>query len=73
MAVSDGFKAIKAASEKGQKIFGMMVTDGGQHLVGMISRNGILLFMRPKHVHILIKKHIRRIAVVENGAIAGII
>ncbi len=120
-AVSDAVRAFKAASNKGRKVFGMMVTDAEQHLVGMISMYDILLFMRPKHVHvwgamddidlagvmeeacqraksirvgdimttevitvkpathllrvmdIMIKKHIRRIPVVENGVIAGIV
>ena len=38
-------------SEK-KKIFGLMVTDHGDHLVGMLSMYDILLFIQPKHIQI---------------------
>ncbi len=111
----------KATEEEKQKVFGMMVTDKNNKLVGMLSMYDILLFIRPKHIHIwgmmedidieglvehacdraksifvgdimttdvitvspdthlmmildiMIKKHIRRIPVVEGEDILGII
>ena len=35
-----------------RRLFGMMVTDPDRRLVGMISMYDILLYMRPKHIHI---------------------
>ena len=111
----------KATEDTGKKIFGLMVIDDKEKLVGMISMYDILLFLRPKHIHvwgpmedvdigkilevsfnktrsvhvgdlmtpdvitvfpqthifkildIMIKKHIRRLPVVEDGNIRGII
>jgi len=40
-----------SASEK-KKIFGLMVTDHNDHLVGMLSMYDILLFIQPKHIQI---------------------
>ena len=40
-----------SAGEK-KKIFGMMVTDDDDRLVDMLSMYDILLFLRPKHIHI---------------------
>ena len=122
MPLSQAVQEFKQASEQeGRKIFGMMVVDGGQRLIGMLSMFDILLFMRPKHIHIwgvmedidiagivdkacertktvlvgdimtpevltitpeaqtltlldiMIKKHIRRLPVVQNGQILGIV
>lgn len=112
---------IKASQEEGKKVFGMMVLDENAKLAGMLSMFDILLFMRPKHIHIwgmmddidvaglvdmacektktilvgdimspevltitpdthkfmildiMIKKHIRRLPVVEDGNILGIV
>ena len=44
------FKTASDAEEK--KIFGMMVTDAEDRLVGMLSMFDILLFIQPKHVKI---------------------
>lgn len=111
----------KASREEKRRLFGMMVLDSNGILVGMLSMYDILLFMRPKHVHIwgkmddidiagiidqscertrsirvgdimsqeivtidpethkfmildiMIKKHIRRLPVVEGGKILGIV
>jgi len=120
--VNQAVKLFKQVSrEEGRKIFGMMVVDSDGHLVGMISMYDILLFMRPKHIHIwgmmddidtagiigkacektksvlvgdimtpevititpqthilmildiMIKKHVRRLPVLENGKITGIV
>lgn len=40
------------SSTLGRKMFGLMVTDGEERLVGMLSMYDILLFIQPKHVHI---------------------
>lgn len=118
-------KAVKlfkqASQEEGRKIFGIMVLDHQGNLAGMLSMYDILLFMRPKHIHIwgmmddidipglvnkacenaksilvgdimtpdlttinpdthkflildiMIKKHIRRLPVVEDGKLLGIV
>ena len=51
--VSEAVEAFKRASQaEGRKIFGMMVLDQQQQLVGMLSMFDILLFLRPKHIHI---------------------
>ena len=51
--ISDAVKAFKNASQnEGRKIFGMMVIDEKERLIGMISMYDILLYMRPKHIHI---------------------
>ncbi|MGW8195437.1 MAG: CBS domain-containing protein [Desulforhopalus sp.] len=120
--VSEAVKLFKKASrEEGRRIFGMMVLDDVGKLVGMLSMYDILLFMRPKHIHIwgmmedidiagiidmacgkaqsmlvgdimtpevitigpdthkllvldtMIKKHVRRLPVVEDGSLLGIV
>ena len=51
--ISEAVRMFRKASEKEQKkVFGMMVTDDAGRLIGMISMYDILLFMRPKHIHI---------------------
>lgn len=51
--VSQAVRLFKQASEKeGRKIDGMMVINDEKQLVGMLSMYDILLFMRPKHIHI---------------------
>ncbi len=42
---------LAAESEK-KKVFGLMVTDDSDHLVGMLSMYDILLFIQPKHIQI---------------------
>lgn len=120
--VSDAVRLFKEASrEQGRKVFGMMVLDDEDKLVGMLSMYDILLFTRPKHIHIwgmmddidiagivdmacekarsvqvgdimtpevitigpethkflildiMIKKHVRRLPVVEDGRLLGIV
>lgn len=120
--VNQAVQSFKDASqEEGKKVFGMMVLDDQGNLVGMLSMFDILLFMRPKHIHIwgmmddidvaglvnaacektksilvgdimstevitispdthkfmildiMIKKHIRRLPVVEDGNLLGIV
>ncbi len=121
-SVAEAVKAFQTASgmEK-KKVFGLMVTDEKDHLVGMLSMYDILLFIHPKHIHvwgemedvdlsefyegrmervksvrvedimtpevvtirpdthlmviadIMIKKHIRRLPVVEGKEVVGIV
>jgi CBS domain-containing protein len=120
--IADAVRAFRKASQAEKKsIFGLMVTDDNDHLVGMLSMYDILLFIQPKHMHILgemedidpdqlfderlervkkiqvqdimstdvitaspdmhiltivdimIKKHIRRIPVIENREVVGIV
>ena len=122
MPISEAVKMFKSAGAiEGRKIFGMMVTNSAGQLAGMLSMHDILLFIRPKHVHIwgmmedldvsgmilsscaqarnvqvadimtaeiisvtpdthlllvldiMLKKRVRRLPVVENGMIQGII
>ena len=121
-SIAEAVKIFRRASEEEQsKVFGMMVTDEEDRLIGIISMYDILLLMRPKHIHIwgmmddiditglvhnaceraksivvgdimttdvvtvtpnthlmmildiMIKKHIRRIPVVEGEKIQGIV
>lgn len=120
--LTEAVAAFQAAGrEEGRKIFGLMVVDEDDHLVGMLSMYDILLCIQPKHmkiwgemedldldqlfpdllerarnirvgdimttevvttspdIHILavadimVKKHIRRLPVTENGRIIGIV
>ena len=120
--VNRAVTAFKEASlEEGRKIFGMMVLNDNSQLVGMLSMYDILLYLRPKHIHIwgmmedidvkglvdsactktskilvgdimspdiitihpdthkfmildiMIKKHIRRLPVVDDGDLLGIV
>ena len=53
MPLADAVKMFKQAGEESrQKVFGMIVTAGDGHLVGMLSMYDILLFIRPKHIQI---------------------
>ena len=111
----------RASQELHQTVFGLMVTDAAENLVGMISMYDILLLLRPKHIHIwgemenleitgileaacqrakgvlvgdimtteviiitpdthllhvidiMIKKHVRRLPVMDNGKVIGIV
>jgi CBS domain-containing protein len=119
--IAEAVKLFKHSEAGGRRVFGIMVTDDDGRLVGMLSMYDILLFIRPKHIHIwgmmddidiagvianacqqakpirvgdlmtadvvtvspqthlmmvldlMIKKHIRRLPVIENGKIAGIV
>jgi CBS domain-containing protein len=49
-SIAEAVKLFRAASHAEQKkIFGMMVVDERDRLVGMLSMYDILLFVRPKH------------------------
>ena len=120
--ISQAVKRIRQASrEQGKNVFGMMVTDENDHLVGMLSMYDILLFVQPRHagvwaemedldqagmfadmlgrvknirvgdlmtpdvvtispdthlmviVDLMIKRHIRRLPVVDDGDVVGIV
>lgn len=110
-----------AGMEEGKRIFGLMVIDEDDRLVGMVSMYDILLFVQPKHIHVwseiedleaqvlfgelldrvksvqvsdimttgvvtvkpdthamviadlMIKRHIRRVPVVEGNSLVGIV
>jgi CBS domain-containing protein len=52
--IAEAVSAFQKASEsEGKKIFGMMVTDDEDRLVGMLSMYDILIYIQPKHVAIL--------------------
>jgi len=111
----------RASREQGKNVFGLMVTDDHEQLVGMLSMYDILLFVQPRHadiwqeladeeqagafgellgrvksirvgdlmttevttitpqthlmtiVDIMIKRHIRRLPVVSDGEVVGIV
>lgn len=53
-SVAEAIHQFSIAGEKeGKKIFGMMVIDEQDHLVGMLSMFDILLYIKPKHIGIL--------------------
>lgn len=121
-SIGEAFSTFQKATEvEGKKIFGMMVTDDDDRLVGMLSMYDILNYVQPKHVaifgemddleptqvyqnrlktiqsilvddimttdvvtirpdttliviaEIMIKKHIRRLPVVNEQAVVGIV
>jgi CBS domain-containing protein len=42
----------RASVESGRRIFGLMVIDDDEHLVGILSMYDILTLLQPKHIHI---------------------
>jgi CBS domain-containing protein len=51
--IADAVNGFQAASrELGKHVFGMMVTDNADRLVGMLSMYDILLFVQPRHADI---------------------
>ena len=120
--ITEAVKRFQSASrEQGKNVFGLMVTDDNEQLVGMLSMYDILLFVQPRHaeiwqeladkeqatafgellgrvksirvgdlmttevttitpqthlmtiVDIMIKRHIRRLPVVSEGEVVGIV
>lgn len=52
-SIFEAVKVFKEASDKeGRRIFGIMVIDDNDQLVGILSMYDILQFLQPKHVHI---------------------
>ncbi len=52
--IVEAVRRFQTASDAEQKkVFGLMVTDENDHLVGILSMYDILMFIQPKHVHIL--------------------
>jgi CBS domain-containing protein len=51
--IAEAVRAFETATvEEGKRIFGLMVTDEQDRLVGMLSMYDILLFIQPKQVHL---------------------
>ncbi len=50
--LTEAIELIRKAGSKGRRVFGLMVVDGDNKLAGMISMYDILLYLRPKHIHI---------------------
>lgn len=51
--IAEAAQCFKEASAKAERrVFGMMVIDQNDHLVGILSMYDILLFFQPKHAHI---------------------
>ena len=111
----------RASAESGRQVFGLLVVDDEERLVGMLSMYDIFLLLRPKHTHIwgemgdldlngllkaacdraqpvlvgdimttnlititpdthllpiidvMIKKHVRRLPVLDEGQVVGIV
>ena len=51
-SLTEAIGLIRKAGSRGRRVFGLMVVDGNNRLEGMISMYDILLFLRPKHIHI---------------------
>lgn len=57
-SITEAIKSFKdATTAEGRKIFGMMVIDDDDRLVGILSMYDILLFVQPKHIHIWGEMH----------------
>jgi CBS domain-containing protein len=53
MSISEAVSIFQRTSrERGRTVFGMIVTDEGDTLLGLLSIYDILLLLRPKHIHI---------------------
>ena len=53
MSIGEAVKLFETSSvAEGRKMFGMIVTDTHEKIIGMLSLYDILLFLRPKHVNI---------------------
>jgi len=51
--ITGAIKKFKAASLKeGKKVFGMMVVDDDDHLVGMLSMYDILIYIQPRNMQV---------------------
>ena len=51
--IAEAVNRFQAASRQQEKnVFGLMVTDDADHLVGMLSMYDILLFVQPRHANI---------------------
>jgi CBS domain-containing protein len=51
--LTDAIRVFRESSrQSGRRLFGIIVTDKNQHLVGMLSMYDILLYVRPKHIQV---------------------
>ena len=51
--IAEAVNRFQAASEdQGSRVFGLMVTDDADRLVGMLSMYDILLFVQPRHANV---------------------
>jgi len=51
--IAEAVKRFKEASrQQGKNVFGLMVIDDAEKLVGMLSMYDILLFVQPRHAHV---------------------
>jgi CBS domain-containing protein len=51
--IKEAVKMLQSASiEYARRVFGMMVTDEKNNLIGMLSMYDIFIFLRPKHIEI---------------------
>jgi CBS domain-containing protein len=51
-SITAAVELFEKATASERRIFGMMVVDDAGHLAGMLSMYDILLYIRPKHIHI---------------------
>ena len=52
-AIAEAVRRFQAASRlQGKSVFGLMVTDDAERLVGMLSMYDILLFVQPRHANV---------------------
>ncbi len=53
VSIAEAVRVFRVASEsEGKKVFGLMVIDENERLVGMLSMYDILILIQPKHAHI---------------------
>ncbi len=51
--ITDAIQIFRETSrQQGRRLFGMIVTGEDYHLAGMLSMYDILLYLRPKHIHV---------------------
>ncbi len=67
--VSEAIQIFREAfRQEGRRLFGMIVIDKDHHLAGMLSMYDILLYLRPKHIHVWGTMEDLEIAEVVNAA-----
>jgi len=57
-AITEAVQQFEVASRKeGRKVFGLMVVDDNDHLVGMLSMYDILIYLQPKNMQVWGEMH----------------